>query len=194
MIERKTYNEKVDLWCIGVLCYELLVGSPPFESPSYSETYRRILKVGWSHSGNSWGGRGYRAWAAHKGCWLRSRRVPWRDSRNRKHGVQKLTILLFFSCPASSGGCEVSSVHTFGSPRLDLQASQIRAFGAAAFGADPRAPLGPGPLSEGATSICSDGFFLSPVRTCFIVFVQGTLLALLSCLSFVSSKMKDANE
>ncbi|XP_029780568.1 aurora kinase C [Suricata suricatta] len=45
MIERKTYNEKVDLWCIGVLCYELLVGSPPFESPSYSETYRRILQV-----------------------------------------------------------------------------------------------------------------------------------------------------
>lgn len=51
MIERKTYNEKVDLWCVGVLCYELLVGTPPFESPSYNETYRRILKVGWSHSG-----------------------------------------------------------------------------------------------------------------------------------------------
>uniref|UniRef100_H0V0I1 non-specific serine/threonine protein kinase n=1 Tax=Cavia porcellus TaxID=10141 RepID=H0V0I1_CAVPO len=40
-----TYDEKVDLWCVGVLCYELLVGSPPFESPSHSETYRRILKV-----------------------------------------------------------------------------------------------------------------------------------------------------
>ncbi|XP_035869433.1 uncharacterized protein LOC114510878 [Phyllostomus discolor] len=45
MIEQKTYSEKVDLWCIGVLCYELLVGNPPFESTSYSETYRRILKV-----------------------------------------------------------------------------------------------------------------------------------------------------
>lgn len=45
MIERRTYNEKVDLWCIGVLCYELLVGNPPFESPSHNETYRRILKV-----------------------------------------------------------------------------------------------------------------------------------------------------
>eukprot|EP00071_Canis_lupus_P025666 XP_022259223.1 uncharacterized protein LOC102155336 [Canis lupus familiaris] len=44
MIERRTYNEKVDLWCIGVLCYELLVGYPPFESPSHNETYRRILK------------------------------------------------------------------------------------------------------------------------------------------------------
>ncbi|XP_019292538.1 aurora kinase C isoform X1 [Panthera pardus] len=45
MIERRTYNETVDLWCIGVLCYELLVGNPPFESHSHNETYRRILKV-----------------------------------------------------------------------------------------------------------------------------------------------------
>uniref|UniRef100_A0A2K5JKK3 non-specific serine/threonine protein kinase n=1 Tax=Colobus angolensis palliatus TaxID=336983 RepID=A0A2K5JKK3_COLAP len=45
MIEGRTYDEKVDLWCIGVLCYELLVGYPPFESASHSETYRRILKV-----------------------------------------------------------------------------------------------------------------------------------------------------
>ncbi|CAD7677959.1 unnamed protein product [Nyctereutes procyonoides] len=40
----RTYNEKVDLWCIGVLCYELLVGYPPFESLSHNETYRHILK------------------------------------------------------------------------------------------------------------------------------------------------------
>ncbi|XP_058532241.1 aurora kinase B isoform X2 [Ochotona princeps] len=45
MIEGCTHNEKVDLWCIGVLCYELLVGNPPFESASHSETYRRIVKV-----------------------------------------------------------------------------------------------------------------------------------------------------
>ena len=31
MIERRMYNETVDLWCIGVLCYELLVGKPPLE-------------------------------------------------------------------------------------------------------------------------------------------------------------------
>ncbi|XP_029387848.1 aurora kinase C isoform X1 [Mus pahari] len=45
MIEQKPYNETVDLWCIGVLCYELLVGKPPFESSTSSETYRRIRKV-----------------------------------------------------------------------------------------------------------------------------------------------------
>ncbi|XP_059937651.1 aurora kinase B isoform X5 [Mesoplodon densirostris] len=45
MIEGRVHNEKVDLWCIGVLCYELLVGNPPFESASHNETYRRIVKV-----------------------------------------------------------------------------------------------------------------------------------------------------
>ncbi|XP_023651492.1 aurora kinase B-like [Paramormyrops kingsleyae] len=45
MIEGHTHNEKVDLWCIGVLCYECLVGNPPFETSSHTETYRRITKV-----------------------------------------------------------------------------------------------------------------------------------------------------
>lgn len=31
MIEHKSYNETVDLWCLGILLYEFLVGSPPFE-------------------------------------------------------------------------------------------------------------------------------------------------------------------
>ncbi|KAJ1098705.1 hypothetical protein NDU88_003812 [Pleurodeles waltl] len=45
MIEGKTHDEKVDLWCIGVLCYEFLVGHPPFESANHTETYKRITKV-----------------------------------------------------------------------------------------------------------------------------------------------------
>ncbi|XP_074714144.1 aurora kinase C-like isoform X2 [Strix uralensis] len=45
MVEGRPHDEKVDLWCLGVLCYELLVGSPPFESPSHAETYQRITKV-----------------------------------------------------------------------------------------------------------------------------------------------------
>lgn len=104
----------------------------------------------------------------------------------------EINHVLFFSSLASSGRCKVSPIITFGGPGLDLQASQIRAFGAAALGPDPGAPLGPGPLSEGVASVFSDGF-LSPVCTCFIVFVQGAPLALLSYLSFVSSKMQDAN-
>ena len=46
MVEGRTHDEKVDLWCLGVLCYELLVGHPPFESSSHAETYKRITKVG----------------------------------------------------------------------------------------------------------------------------------------------------
>lgn len=47
MIEGKYHNEKVDLWSLGVLCYEFLVGSPPFEDPSghYQATYSKIAKV-----------------------------------------------------------------------------------------------------------------------------------------------------
>ncbi|KAM9570686.1 aurora kinase B isoform 2-T2 [Salvelinus alpinus] len=45
MIEGKIHDEKVDLWSIGVLCYECLVGNPPFETASHSDTYKRITKV-----------------------------------------------------------------------------------------------------------------------------------------------------
>lgn len=45
MIEGHTHSEKVDLWCIGVLCYECLVGNPPFETANHAETYKRISKV-----------------------------------------------------------------------------------------------------------------------------------------------------
>jgi serine/threonine protein kinase len=45
MIEDKPHDEKVDLWSLGVLCYELLVGKPPFETPTHDGTYHRICRV-----------------------------------------------------------------------------------------------------------------------------------------------------
>ncbi|KAJ3234368.1 spindle assembly checkpoint kinase [Chytriomyces hyalinus] len=46
MVEGKEHNEAVDLWSLGVLCYEFLCGVPPFEDrSSYKNTYRRIAKV-----------------------------------------------------------------------------------------------------------------------------------------------------
>ena len=39
------HDEKVDLWSLGVLCYEFLAGKPPFETESHQETYKRILNV-----------------------------------------------------------------------------------------------------------------------------------------------------
>ncbi|CAJ0767052.1 12963_t:CDS:10 [Entrophospora sp. SA101] len=46
IIEYQTHNSKIDLWSLGVLCYELLSGSPPFEEETgYRATYKRIRKV-----------------------------------------------------------------------------------------------------------------------------------------------------
>ncbi|XP_007953776.1 aurora kinase A [Orycteropus afer afer] len=45
MIEGRMHDEKVDLWSLGVLCYEFLVGKPPFEASTYQETYNRISRV-----------------------------------------------------------------------------------------------------------------------------------------------------
>ncbi|CAG0890375.1 unnamed protein product [Cyprideis torosa] len=45
IISRMGYDAKIDNWCIGVLCYELLVGKPPFESKDTKETYKKITSV-----------------------------------------------------------------------------------------------------------------------------------------------------
>lgn len=46
MVEGKEHDRLVDLWSLGILCYEFLVGAPPFEESSgYRATYRRIAKV-----------------------------------------------------------------------------------------------------------------------------------------------------
>ncbi|EFA12426.1 aurora kinase A isoform X1 [Tribolium castaneum] len=45
MVVGQTHNEKVDLWSLGVLCFEFLTGKPPFEAPTFEETYRNISKA-----------------------------------------------------------------------------------------------------------------------------------------------------
>lgn len=45
MIEGRDHDEKVDLWSLGVLMYEFLVGAPPFEAEGHTQTYRRISRV-----------------------------------------------------------------------------------------------------------------------------------------------------
>ncbi|ESO03733.1 hypothetical protein HELRODRAFT_191942 [Helobdella robusta] len=46
MVEGKEHDERVDLWSLGVLCYEFLHGYPPFEDErGQQETYQRILKL-----------------------------------------------------------------------------------------------------------------------------------------------------
>jgi serine/threonine protein kinase len=47
MIEKKPHNKKVDNWCLGVLCYELLVGYSPFyvEGEDTEEKDRKIMSL-----------------------------------------------------------------------------------------------------------------------------------------------------
>jgi len=45
MVEGREHDEMVDVWSLGVLMYEFLVGSPPFEAEGHSATYRRISRV-----------------------------------------------------------------------------------------------------------------------------------------------------
>ena len=45
MVEQRQYTYKVDNWTVGVLCYELLVGTPPFETQSQTETQKRIVNT-----------------------------------------------------------------------------------------------------------------------------------------------------
>lgn len=41
----RDHDEKVDLWSLGVLMYEFIVGAPPFEAEGHTQTYRRISRV-----------------------------------------------------------------------------------------------------------------------------------------------------
>lgn len=45
MVSGKPHNDKVDLWSLGVLCFEFLTGKPPFEANDYDQTYYNISKA-----------------------------------------------------------------------------------------------------------------------------------------------------
>ncbi|TMW66896.1 hypothetical protein Poli38472_012012 [Pythium oligandrum] len=45
MIENRPHDENVDIWTLGILMYEFIVGVPPFEAESNTETYKRIANI-----------------------------------------------------------------------------------------------------------------------------------------------------
>ncbi|XP_062213238.1 serine/threonine-protein kinase Aurora-3-like isoform X3 [Phragmites australis] len=45
MVEKKAHDHAVDNWTLGILCYEFLYGSPPFEADEQDDTLRRIVTV-----------------------------------------------------------------------------------------------------------------------------------------------------
>ena len=42
--EESGYDEKVDIWSLGTICYELLIGKPPFEAVRMNELLEKIKK------------------------------------------------------------------------------------------------------------------------------------------------------
>lgn len=45
MVEGAPHDYRVDIWSLGVLCYEFCTGKPPFETNTYEDTYKRIRSV-----------------------------------------------------------------------------------------------------------------------------------------------------
>lgn len=48
MLLAKPYNHMTDAWSVGVLAYELIVGTTPFFSENQMEMYKRIEHVNYS--------------------------------------------------------------------------------------------------------------------------------------------------
>ena len=45
IVERRGHSYPVDIWSLGIICYTLLVGKPPFETPNIKDTINRIIKL-----------------------------------------------------------------------------------------------------------------------------------------------------
>jgi serine/threonine protein kinase len=45
MVEKRDHDHTVDLWCLGVLMYEFLIGTPPFLADDNKETFKKICRV-----------------------------------------------------------------------------------------------------------------------------------------------------
>ena len=45
MVQGKSHDETVDIWSLGVLAYEFIAGTAPFEADGHQGTYKRIARV-----------------------------------------------------------------------------------------------------------------------------------------------------
>jgi Serine/threonine protein kinase len=44
IVDHVEYDKSVDIWCLGILFYEMVYGFPPFASKSKEETFDKIKK------------------------------------------------------------------------------------------------------------------------------------------------------
>lgn len=45
MVVDQPHDKRVDVWSLGILCYEFCVGNPPFEAENNEKTYKRIREI-----------------------------------------------------------------------------------------------------------------------------------------------------
>lgn len=54
IIKKMPYDCSVDIWAIGVLCFIMLSGKPPFKGRSKDEIFAQITTKNISYSGDIW--------------------------------------------------------------------------------------------------------------------------------------------
>ena len=45
----RDYDNSVDIWSLGILAYEFVVGSPPFETGSHKQTHDKIRRLNFEY-------------------------------------------------------------------------------------------------------------------------------------------------
>ena len=45
MVDKQAHDYRIDIWSLGVLCFEFLTGKPPFETATHDATYSKIRNV-----------------------------------------------------------------------------------------------------------------------------------------------------
>ena len=45
MVVEEPHDKRVDIWSLGILCFEFCCGFPPFEAHNNDETYKRIKNI-----------------------------------------------------------------------------------------------------------------------------------------------------
>ncbi len=48
IIEGESYDDSVDIWCVGVLAYEMIFGKTPFYHMSRKQTIKNITNVSYN--------------------------------------------------------------------------------------------------------------------------------------------------
>lgn len=120
-VMRKKHDSRVDVWSLGVLTYELILGNPPFEEETETLTYSRIQRVdlrfpnyGISDDAKDFIKRLLRKNPEHRMKLKDVPNHPWikKFARNRRSTITKNPLVANFRAAAGPGQTESSSSST----------------------------------------------------------------------------------